>query len=242
MRTVLCPPPPDSLREEFRDFSRNGGVSNATWAPLGGYHGFMVGSHVSRPVSERGVALTILVVGLVAAAASLFGDIWVVRAGLLVAVVIAVTAFVVAGRQLHRERQEHAEQLRREMDLRTQQADRFHTDSLAMIDRFNERIENLKGIVLKLRGQLAAAQSEMSSMRGNAAWLRGEIAERQARIEALETQITDLEAGKESNIVEFRAGLQPTVDDVWGDDEHPTMVDMGKLDLSLYDEPLLRQA
>lgn len=202
----------------------------------------MAGSHVSRPVSERSVALTILVVGLVAAAASVFGDIWVVRAGLLIAIAIAVSAFVVAGRQLQRERQEHADQLRREMELRAQQADRFHTDSLAMIERFNERIDNLKGIVLKLRRQLAAAQSEMSSMRGNAAWLRGEIAERQARIESLEGQVAELEAGKESNIIELRAGLQPTVDDVWGDDEHPTMVDMGKLDLSLYDEPLLRQA
>ena len=38
---------------------------------------------------------------------------------------------------------------------------------------FNDRIDNLKSVVLKLRRQLAAAQSEMSSMRGNAAWLRG---------------------------------------------------------------------
>ncbi len=202
----------------------------------------MAGSRVSRPLSERSIALTILVVGVVAAAASLFGDIWIVRAGVVVAVVMSVAAFIVAGRQLQRERAEHKEQLHHEVELRTQQAERFHADSLAMIDRFNDRIENLKGVVLKLRRQLAAAQSEMSSMRGNAAWLRGEIAERQARIDALEAQIADLEKEEASNVVELPAAVLPTVDDIWGDDEHPTMVDMGKLDLELYDQPLLRQA
>lgn len=202
----------------------------------------MAGSRVSRPLSERSIALTILVVGVVAAAASLFGDIRIVRAGVVVAVVMSVAAFIVAGRQLQRERAEHKEQLHHEVELRTQQAERFHADSLAMIDRFNDRIENLKGVVLKLRRQLAAAQSEMSSMRGNAAWLRGEIAERQARIDALEAQIADLEKEEASNVVELPAAVLPTVDDIWGDDEHPTMVDMGKLDLELYDQPLLRQA
>ncbi|MDF1487731.1 hypothetical protein [Tessaracoccus caeni] len=202
----------------------------------------MAGSRVSRPLSERSIALTILVVGAVAAAASLFGDIWIVRAGVVAAVVMSVAAFIVAGRQLQRERAEHKEQLHHEVELRTQQAERFHADSLAMIDRFNDRIENLKGVVLKLRRQLAAAQSEMSSMRGNAAWLRGEIAERQARIDALEAQIADLEKEEASNVVELPAAVLPTVDDIWGDDEHPTMVDMGKLDLELYDQPLLRQA
>lgn len=202
----------------------------------------MAGSRVSRPLSERSIALTILVVGAVAAAASLFGDIWIVRAGVVAAVVMSVAAFIVAGRQLQRERAEHKEQLHHEVELRTQQAERFHADSLAMIDRFNDRIENLKGVVLKLRRQLAAAQSEMSSMRGNAAWLRGEIAERQARIDALEAQIADLEKDEASNVVELPAAVLPTVDDIWGDDEHPTMVDMGKLDLELYDQPLLRQA
>ena len=202
----------------------------------------MAGSRVSRPLSERSIALTILVVGAVAAAASLLGDVWIVRAGVVIAVVMSVAAFVVAGRQLQRERAEHKQQLQHEMELRSQQAERFHTDSMAMIDRFNDRIENLKNVVLKLRRQLAAAQSEMSSMRGNAAWLRGEIAERQARIDALEAQIADLEKEEASNVVELPAAARPTVDDVWGDDEHPTMVDMGKLDLELYDQPLLRQA
>lgn len=202
----------------------------------------MAGSHGSRPVSERSVALTILVIGAVAAAASLFGDIWIVRGGIVVAIAMSIAAFYVAGRELQRERAEHETQLKREVDLRSQQAERFHVDSLAMIDRFNDRIDNLKSVVLKLRRQLAAAQSEMSSMRGNAAWLRGEIAERQARIEALEAHIAELEKETSDNVVTLHTGALPSVDDIWGDDEHPTMVDMGKLNLDLYDEPLLRQA
>ena len=201
----------------------------------------MLGSS-PRPLSERSVAVTILAVGSVAAGASLFGDIWVVRAGLVVAVGIAVAAFVVAGIQLRRELAEHAEQLRQEADLRTRQADRHYEDSLAMIERFDARIGNLKGVVENLRTQVAVAHSEAESMRGNETWLREEIAERQARIEDLEEQIAMLETGKEDNIIELHTGLRPTVDDVWGEGEHPAVVDMAQLDLRLYDGPLRRQA
>ena len=101
-----------------------------------------------------------------------------------------------------------------------------------MISRFNARAENLQGVIAKLRGQLAAAKSELSSMRGNAAWLRAEVAERQARVEALETRIAELEAEDTANIVTLpRKAVSPSIDEIWGEDEHPTMVDLAKLNL-----------
>ena len=91
-------------------------------------------------------------------------------------------------------------------------------------------------------GQLAAAKSELSSMRGNSAWLRAEVAERQARVEVLEARIAELEAEETANIVTLpRNAVTPSIDDIWGEDEHPTMVDLAKLNLDVLPE-LRREA
>lgn len=177
--------------------------------------------------------MVILAVGTVAALSSMFGTQWITRAGVVVAIAMAMAAFWIAGRELKRERARHAEEMKHEIGLRAQQAERFHEESVAMIGRFNSRAENLQNVIAKLRGQLGAAKTELSSMRGNAVWLRAEIAERQARIDALEARIAELEAEHTANIVTLprKAQLHPSIEDVWGDDEHPTMVDIAKLNL-----------
>lgn len=182
--------------------------------------------------------MVILAVGTVAALASIFGTQWITRVGVVLAIAMALTAFWVAGRELAHERARHAEEMKHEISLRAQQAERFHEESVAMIGRFNARAENLQSVIAKLRGQLGAAKTELSSMRGNAVWLRAEIAERQARIDALEGRIAELEAENTANIVTLprKAQLHPSVEDVWGDDEHPTMVDLAKLNLDTIPE------
>lgn len=157
-----------------------------------------------------------------------------VRAGVVVAIVMAFAAVLVAWRELAAERVRHAGELKHEIDLRSQQAERFHEESVAMISRFNARAENLQSVIAKLRGQLAAAKSELSSMRGNAAWLRAEVAERQARVEALQSRIVELEAEETANIVTLpRNAVSPSIDEIWGEDEHPTLVDLAKLNLDV---------
>ena len=179
---------------------------------------------------------------------SLFGGIWVVRAGAVVALLMAVAAVSVAWMELKRERAEHREEIKRQVAIRVEQAERHHAESVAMIDRFNERAQNLKSMIAKLRRQLGAANSELSTMRGNSAWLRGEVAERQSRIDALELEerlVAEEEARQEieesSNIVELpRYAKGEEAIELWiSDDEHPTMVDLAKLNMAHYDEPLL---
>lgn len=209
----------------------------------------MAGRRAAHKSTERTLALTILVVGTLASLASLFGGVWVVRAGVLVAIVMALAAVYVAWRELGAERVRHANELKHEIDLRSQQADRFHEESVAMISRFNLRAENLQAVIAKLRSQLAAAKSELSSMRGNAAWLRAEVAERQARVERLmirtqelETRIAMLEEEETANIVTLpRNAVRPSIDDIWGEDEHPTLVNIGSLNLDVYQD-LRREA
>lgn len=196
----------------------------------------MAGRRVAHNSSERTVALTILIVGTLVSLASLLGNVWVTRAGVVVAVLMAIAAVYVVVRQLRAERRIHAEELKHEVGLRSQQAERHHEESVAMIERYNARAENLKSVIAKLRSQLGAAKSELSSMRGNSVWLRAEVAERQARIDALEKRIAELEAerGTEDtgNVIELPGrSLHPSIEDIWGEDEHPTMVDLAKLSL-----------
>ena len=192
----------------------------------------MAGRRAASKSSERTVAVAILAVGTVASLASLLGGVWVVRAGVVVAVAMALAAFWFASRELAAERARHATEMKHEVTLRAQQASRFHEESVAMIGRFNARAENLQAVIAKLRSQLGAAKSELSSMRGNAVWLRAEVAERQARIEQLEARIAELESEEITNIQRLpRNAVRPSIDDIWGEDEHPTMVDLAKLNL-----------
>ena len=203
----------------------------------------MAGRRAAQNSSERTLALTILGVGTAASLASLFGGVWVVRAGVVVAILMAFAATYVAWRELAAERARHGEEIKREIALRSVQASRFHEESVAMIGRYNARAENLQSVIAKLRSQLGAARSELSTMRGNAVWLRAEVAERQARIEALEIRIAELEAEDTANIVSLpRHLVSPSIDDIWGENEHPTMVDLAKLNLDGVPAPLAKEA
>lgn len=182
------------------------------------------------------MALTILTVGTVVALASLLGSIWIVRAGVALAVLMAFAAVGVAWKQLERERLEHRAELKEQISARVALSEKHHADSVAMIDRFTARTDNLKGVIANLRRQLGAANAELSSMRGNAVWLRAEVAERQARIDALTAKIAELEAEHSEKLVLLprhgaAAALHPSAEDIWGEDEHPTMVDLAKLQL-----------
>ena len=56
--------------------------------------------------------------------------------------------------------------------------------------------------------------------------------ERQARIEQLEARIAELESEEITNIQRLpRNAVRPSIDDIWGEEEHPTMVDLAKLNL-----------
>ena len=204
----------------------------------------MAGRRIAKKSFDRNLALTILVVGTFAAVASLFGDIWFVRAGAAVAIVMAFAAAGLAWRELGRERVIHQEEVRAQVAMRVAQADKHHDDSLAMLERFNARVQNLKAVIATLRRQLGSANSELSSMRGNSVWLRGEIAERQSRIDALTSRLVELEGQRDANIISLPrhgvAALDPRVEDLWDADEQPTMVDLAKIQLDDFEESRLR--
>lgn len=200
----------------------------------------MAGRRVAQKSSERNLALTILVVGTLATVASLFGGIWFVRGGALVAVAMAFVAVGIAWRELERERSAHREEVRRQVSLRVEQSDKYHGDSMAMLDRFAHRVDNLKSVIATQRRQLGAANAELSSMRGNSVWLRGEIAERQSRVDALTARLADIETQQADNVIDLprrgAASHDPRVEDLWGNGEHPTMVNLARIQLDAFEE------
>lgn len=203
----------------------------------------MAGRRIAPKSSERNLALTILVVGTVAAIASLFGGIWFVRAGAIVAVAMAFIAVGLAWRELERERKVHQEEVRRQVALRVEQSSKHHGDSMAMMDRFNDRAASLKSVIATQRRQLGAAHAELSSMRGNSVWMRGEIAERQSRIDALSSRLAELEIQQSANVIalpRYGSARDPRVEDLWDDGEHPTMVDLARIQLDDFDEARLQ--
>lgn len=231
------PTPPDAPRAAKSRFGkpvcRTGGLGVVA------YDGRMTGRH-TRKQTERTLALGILAVGAAVSIASLFGGAWVMRAGVMVALVVGVAATWVAFRQLRYERRAHQEEVAQHVEEQRVLINQHHTDSVAMIDRFTERANNLTEQIGTLRRQLGSAKAELSTMRGNSAWLRGEVAERQARIEALTRRVEELEArlaekDSEDSLLPLprygRAALQPSVHDIWADDEHPTMVDLASVQL-----------
>ncbi len=160
------------------------------------------------------------------------------------AVAMAFVAVAVVWRELERERTAHQEEVRRQVAMRVEQSDKHHDDSMAMLDRFGDRVNNLKSVIATQRRQLGAANAELSSMRGNSVWLRGEIAERQSRVDSLTARLTDIEARQSGNIIALprpeAASHDPRVEDLWDDGEHPTMVDLARIQLDAFDESRLR--
>lgn len=218
------------------------GVLDALKAWAFRYYCPMSGRRIQQQ-TERTIALSILGVGTAVSLAALFGGSWVVRAGVIIAIIMAFSATYVAFTQLRRERSTHRSEIARQVELRNELVAQHHDDSVALIDRFMKRTENLQGQIATLRRQLGAAKAELSTMRGNSAWLRGEIAERQARIVALTERVAELELKEqEDSLVQLprygTAALEPNVNDIWSDDEHPTMVDLAsvQLDVALQDE------
>lgn len=211
---------------------------------------FMAGRHAASSSKERTLALTILGVGSLIVGTSLFGGVWVVRAGAVLAVGMAFAAVFVAWSELRRERAEHQTEVRRQIAMRKELSKKHHADSVEMIERFNGRAEKLQQIIESLRRQLGAANSELSSMRGNAVWLRSEVAERQAHIDALETRISELEAELEESIAEATENVVELpvpvsvvdAEELWAEDDDPTMVDLSRMSAIMREERLRKQA
>lgn len=196
----------------------------------------------------------------VLAAAAAFGSIWMVRSGVLLAVVGGFLALRysfrglceqrrAAGERLIQQSRAHGRQLREE---RRHNSEVLETLS-ARIEATNSLLSSARAQVAEQTAQIGSLRGQLSTLRGDSAALRIELKRRDDAIHALRDTIAELEAGlaelrcdDDADVTEAGEVFSmprhaaakmpsewdalPTADDLWTDGNHPTVADLAFLD------------
>lgn len=206
--------------------------------------------------SDRRATLVVLIVATVVALACAFGPIWMVRAGVLVALVGAAAAVWFAFREMRSMELIHKSELKAVREAAASAASQHHRESMELIATFTQRYKAHGEQLAALRAELSSRQAELSTLRGNLASAQAEGERRQGRILELQDEVALANsqlAALEATIVEFetsndqviaiprrmvssRAHSVPTAAELWEDGNHPTMVDLARLNLPVLDQ------
>lgn len=200
---------------------------------------------------ERKSALAVLIAASVVAVACAFGPIWIVRLGVVLAVLGAVGSVWFAFTEMSRMEVLHRTELKAERMARAAADRAHHAESMELINTFKTRYLAHATQVDDLRGSMAGLQQELSTVRGNLVSARAEsiakaqtIAELQATLAELRVRLEHAEAlaADESEVVTLPsrgiarktlAEKLPTAAELWTNGEHPTSVDFEALDVAL---------
>lgn len=188
-----------------------------------------------------GLLLAITVIGLVCA----FGPLWMVRVGLLVALVGAAVSVWFAFREVKNLQVIHRAELKAVRDAAKDAASTHHRESMDVIESFTARTRAHGEQLAALRAQLAAGQEELSTLQGRlvsttaesdrraarVAELEQQLAGRQAQLTALELRIAELTAGPEAEVVALPGRTVPTAAELWSEGTLPAHVDLSVVNL-----------
>ena len=147
-----------------------------------------------EPVSRSHRATqTVLVVGSVLALGAALGPLWLVRAGVVVAVVTCVVTCALAWRELAEARRRHAQRLlavdRRHGDtLRTER-----TRNTEVVDALSERLRSTGMVVVGQRSTIASLRGEVGVLTTERDGLREQVAERDSLIGLFRASLRDQE-------------------------------------------------
>ncbi len=147
------------------------------------------------------VAVAILVIGAVLAVAAAFGPVWVIRAGIALAIAGGVIALVLAGRVLVAQRRDAA--------VKSLAAVKAHGQALSVERGRNaevvetlskqlhmtaERLDAARAEADHQRTTIAGLRGQLSTLRGDNAALRAAIARRESELSGLRATIARLES------------------------------------------------
>jgi hypothetical protein len=205
------------------------------------------------PSSARRVSGVILVVGSVLAVAAAFGSLWVVRGGVVLAVLAAVFATTVTWRELTRERRRHAAetlaasrahgQALRDERSHNQQVLQVVTDrnsrAVAEIERQHVVIAGMRTEISTLRGDKAALTATLAQRDRTIGSLRDTVRTQEAELLALTADDEEAEGTDSASVhamprrvlLEERPASGPDAAELWDDGSHPTVVDMAAIDV-----------
>ncbi len=148
-----------------------------------------------------------LITGTGLALGSTFGSAWLVRAGVLVAVLTGVAVLVLSRRRMRRMSEEHTHELAAERASSLAASQRHHRESMEMISRYSEQISTLRttkqaqrALMNGLRSDLRDSMKLEHVLRSNNAELIETTARQRHRIAQLESSL----AGQEMELARLR--------------------------------------
>lgn len=172
-----------------------------------------------------------LVVTLVLAGALLTGDVWLTRAGAVVAFIGGLISCLLAWREVKAQRVGY--ELRSTMELR-QHGDKLHAERVQhrrLLDVMAARNRELRSQVTTVSAQVTQLTQEVASLRGDNAGLRLELARlnelNNAEVLALPRRVAGLASDSEQIL--------------WSEENLPTVVDLAAITAPFGIEERLRQ-
>lgn len=194
--------------------------------------------------SLRRAAIYALVAGGVLGIAAAFGPIWVVRAGIALALLAGIFAVRFAWLETRKERTEHGQQILGQARAHSEQLTTERQRNSEIVDVLRRASEDSVEEVVQLQIRIGKLRTELSSLRGDNAALQADVVARDREIRRL---TTDLESREEElralkSMAEDAEVLAmpryaekadwdalPTAEDLWADGNYPTVVDLQKL-------------
>lgn len=202
------------------------------------------------PRSQR-LSPCVLLAGAVLSVAAAFGPVWVVRAGIALALIAGVIGCLLAWHDLTAVRRQHSMQ-----NLATGKAHgaalteerRQHT---SVLDTLTDWINTAQAGIESQRIRIGQLTAEISALRGDNAFLKGEVSQREVTIASLretvaarETELralTGADDGTDAEIMALPRRVKidacwqalPTAEEPWADGTHPTVVDLRTLEAAL---------
>ena len=196
---------------------------------------------VEKDTGERKGVLAILIVAtVVAVVCGVIPSIWVVRAGVLVALVGAWVSVFMAWRQVDAIRHMHFDALKELRHAASEQEKRHHAESMEMIDTFSRRVGSISKTLADTRAKLDRAENELSTLRGDKAALQYKVTAFNKKVTSLEMRITELETELDALLADGRSGRLatlrtvtdagvPTAEEIWGDGNDATIADLSRV-------------
>lgn len=207
----------------------------------------------ARSARSGRVSLVVLIAGSVLALTATLGSVWLVRAGVVIAVAAAVVAVAFAFRQLSSARREHAGQVLETSKRHGAVLHDERTRNAAVVETLTSRVQKAGFVIAGQRITIAQLSSEMSSLNGDRAHLRSEIAHRDTVIGSLRDTVRSREAELAALLVDGDTEAAdvhhlprrmlaeqetvwrdvPAADELWGDGSYPTVVDLAMLETAM---------
>ena len=212
------------------------------------------GTRAARPSKLRQASGLVLVVGSVVAVVAAFGPIWMVRAGVAVAIATAVLACYFAYRQLFVVRRQHAQAVIAASRRHGEALREERTHNASVVGALSLRVSQSGEIIEGQRVIIGKLQTSVAGLNGDVAHLRGEIAHRETVIGSLRETVRSREAelialhgedGEDAGadvhhmprrvLVEHESAWAdvPNADELWGDGSYPTVVDLRMLETAM---------